>query len=370
MLHALDFMGVRIQKFQLRGFDQKYQLHIFAETYEKGKIVKTDTLLAGDNEYHYYEPGEKKYFLDYIDQLKFITKSEDNRSNHYYLIDEDGKILANHYDLNTAKKLRGNWKKMVEVPAATGWTPEQKLQFWRSLGIAALFLLLISGGILWQRRILARRDLRRRQLLEVELRGIRSQMNPHFLFNAMSSIQNLIRKKEQEKADLYLGQFAGLMRKTLRNTAEEYIPLIDEIETLEQYCSLESLRHPFQYEFQIEESIDAHNTYIPSMILQPIIENAIIHGLAPLEGARDLLVKVGPGQDGLNCTITDNGIGILATQKDNERKNHQSVGMKLVRQRLALMGLNGREHLTITDRSTLDPPAQGTLVSLNIPVEQ
>jgi len=80
LLHALDFMGVRVQKFQLGRFDQKYQLHIFAETYENGAVVKTDTLLAGDNEYHYYQPGKKNYFLDYIDQLKFITKSEDNHS--------------------------------------------------------------------------------------------------------------------------------------------------------------------------------------------------------------------------------------------------------------------------------------------------
>lgn len=317
--------------------------------------------------------GKKGLFV-YVPPEKMEVLKEryriDNRSNHYYIIGEDGKIMANHYDLNTAKKLRGAWEKIAEVPAAAAWTPEQRLQFWQSLGIGALFMLLISGGILWQRRIMARRDLRRRQLLETELRGIRSQMNPHFLFNAMSSIQNLVRKKEQEKADLYLGQFAGLMRKTLRNTSEEYIPLIDEIETLEQYCSLESLRHPFQYEFRVDERIDAHNTYIPSMILQPIIENAIIHGLAPQSGSGALLVEIGPGREGLNCTVTDNGIGVLATQKHPERNNHQSVGMKLIRQRLELMGLKGREHLSVTDRSTLSPPAQGTLVSITIPVEQ
>lgn len=165
----------------------------------------------------------------------------DNRSNHYFLIGEDGKVLANHYDLNTANKLRGTWGKVADRAPETAWTPAQWLRFWQSLGIGALGLLFISGVVLWRRRIATQRDLRRRQLLETELRGIRSQMNPYFLFNAMSSIQNLIRKDEQEKADQYLGQFAGLMRKTLRNTSEEYIPLTDEIETLEHYCSLESL---------------------------------------------------------------------------------------------------------------------------------
>lgn len=317
--------------------------------------------------------GQEGLFVFVSPEEMEILKEQyfiDNSSNHYFLIGENGKILADRYDLGTARKLRGTWEKMAELPTETAWTPEQRIQVWRSLGIGALFLLLISGVILWQRRIITRRDQKRRQLLEVELRGIRSQMNPHFLFNAMSSIQNLIRKQEQEKADLYLGQFAGLMRKTLRNTAEEYIPLIDEMETLKQYCSLESLRHPFQYDFQVNESIDAQNTYIPSMILQPIVENAIIHGLAPQLGPRVLLVEISPGQKGLNCTITDNGIGILAAQKYTEGKNHQSLGMKLVRQRLELMGLDGQEHLSITDRSTLSPPSQGTLVSLTIPVEK
>jgi len=80
IVQALDFMGVRMRKFDIGTFDQKYQLHIFAETYRNGEVVKTDTMLAYDNEYHYYEQGEKDYFLDYIDQLKFITNSDDNRS--------------------------------------------------------------------------------------------------------------------------------------------------------------------------------------------------------------------------------------------------------------------------------------------------
>ncbi len=294
----------------------------------------------------------------------------DNRSNHYFLIGEDGNILANHYDLNTATKLRGTWEKIADAPDAAAWTPAQWLRFWQSLGIGALGLLFISGIVLWRRRIATQRDLRRRQLLETELRGIRSQMNPHFLFNAMSSIQNLIRKDEQEKADQYLGQFAGLMRKTLRNTSEEYIPLTDEIETLEHYCSLESLRQPFQYKFQVDERIDAHNTYIPSMILQPVIENAIIHGLAPQSGDRELLVTITPGKQGLTCTVTDTGIGVLASGRHPVGAGHQSMGMTLIRQRLELMGLDGEEHLTITDRSTLNPSAQGTVVSITIPTEQ
>lgn len=317
--------------------------------------------------------GEKGLFIYLRKEELDILKEKyyiDNSSNQYFLIGEDGTLLASNLTLATSKKLRGTWAKLSKVPSSFRWTPAQRLRFWQSIGIGTFILLMISGVILWRRRISMRRDQRRRQLLEVELRGIRSQMNPHFLFNAMSSIQNLIRKQEQEKADIYLGQFAGLMRKTLRNTAEEYIPLSDEIDTLEQYCSLESLRHPFEYSFHIHEEIDSHNTYIPSMILQPIIENAILHGLTPLAGSRELRVNISLSDLGLHCKVIDNGIGLLEAQAQVKDKAHKSFGTKLVRQRLDLLGLDGEKHFNIQDRSQLSPASRGTLVTLTIPVEQ
>ncbi|MEM1358372.1 MAG: histidine kinase, partial [Bacteroidota bacterium] len=346
--------------------DAMRDLELFGKTADDPPGVVHLLTAASKQQFDRQVLGKQGVFL-FVSPAELETLKEnyfvDNKSNHYFLIGEDGKILVNHYELTTTKKLRGAWKKVAPIKPETTWTPEQRIRFWRLLGIGALSLLLISGLVVWRRRLQALREQRRRQLLEIELRGIRSQMNPHFLFNAMSAIQNLIRKKEQDKADIYLGEFAGLMRKTLRNSAEAYIPLTDEMEALEQYCSLESLRQPFQYTFQIDERIDAYNTYIPSMLLQPIIENAIIHGLAPRAEGRELLVDIGPGAEGLACTIKDNGIGIVATKTRNQKRKHQSMGMKLVRERLELMGLSQPAHLTITDRSTLHPPAQGTIVS-------
>lgn len=296
----------------------------------------------------------------------------DNNGNHYYLIDEMGNVLANHLDLSTPTRMRGIWNKLAKPKTTAGWSAAQRLSFWKGLGIGAIALLLLSGVFLWQRQVTARRDLRRRQLLEFELKGIRSQMNPHFLFNAMSSIQNLIRKKEQEKADLYLSRFAGLMRRTLRNTAEEYIPLSEELETLRQYCSLEALRQPFHFSITVAEEIDQQNTYIPSMILQPILENAILHGLGPQKGERKLWLMINLTPEGLRSEVTDNGIGILAAQtyttaRSDERK---SYGMKLVKQRLDLLSNTTEQSLEIIDRSSLDPALSGTRVTLIIPTEQ
>ncbi|PHN06499.1 histidine kinase [Flavilitoribacter nigricans] len=295
----------------------------------------------------------------------------DNTSNHYNLLDETGKVIANNYDLGTPTKMRSTWARIQPLVVSAAWGPEQWLAFWKRLGIIALALLLVTLVYLWRRRVQELRDLRQRQLLEFELKGIRAQMNPHFLFNAMSTIQNLIRTNRQEKADLYLSQFAGLMRRILRHTAEEYIPLSEEIATLEQYCSLEALRHPFDYEFSIDPEIDPHNTYIPGMILQPLLENAIIHGLLPQKGDRLLAVDLQVHPNGLACTVIDNGIGIHQAKANRPHRSgdRESRGIELVRQRLALLSDKGAPGLRLQDRSTLSPPKSGTRIDLIIPIE-
>lgn len=147
LLQALDFMGVRVQKFNLGRFDQKYQLHILAETYEKGEIVKTDTLLAGDNQYHYYERGEKNYFLDYIDQLKFISKSEDNRSEvrlHTYAFSTKMEIELEKWDDQQFYNWRfftdAHWELDKKIPLmvfASSWK-DKRHDFHRFCGVVNL----------------------------------------------------------------------------------------------------------------------------------------------------------------------------------------------------------------------------------------
>lgn len=147
LLHAMDFAGIRVQKFNLGQFDQKYQLYIFADTYEKGKIVKTDTILANDNEYHYYERGEKKYFLDYIDQLKFITKTEDNRSEirlHTYAMSTKKEIELNKWDDQQFYNWRffsdAQWELNKKIPLmvfASSWQ-DKRYDFHRFCGVVNL----------------------------------------------------------------------------------------------------------------------------------------------------------------------------------------------------------------------------------------
>ncbi|MEN0050106.1 MAG: histidine kinase [Bacteroidota bacterium] len=245
--------------------------------------------------------------------------------------------------------------------------------FWLNLAIGILFFLFISDIYIQRKRVAAKREREERLLLELELKGIRSQMNPHFLFNALSSIQNLIRKKDEVNADRYLTQFAGLVRKILKHSDQEFITLEEEIEALQQYCSLEALRTPFEYEIEVAPEIDRFNTYLPSMLLQPLVENAILHGLMPQQKERKLWIKIQPNEQGLYCEIIDNGIGLERAKLNVQKhKAHQkSFGLALVRQRLQLL-MNSSEQnlLQLLDRAQKDATLSGTIVQLIIPTEQ
>ena len=142
---------------------------------------------------------------------------------------------------------------------------------------------------------------------------------------------------------------------------------------IQQYCSLEALRTPFEYDITIGDEVDAYNAYIPGMLLQPLVENAILHGLMPQRGERNLWIKIQPHPDGLACEIIDNGIGInkAKTQKQTHKAHQKSFGLALIKQRIQLL-LNqpNKEFVTITDRSDLDANATGTLVKLIIPIEK
>ncbi len=317
----------------------------------------------------------------FLDEVIYIPPNEmlslrdsfhiSNNANYFYLIDPDGKIITTPYNANSFKKLSSVITSLPNPNETKLWQPSSI--FWQNLGITALILLLFAAIYIQRKRTLAKKEQQKRQLVELELKGIRAQMNPHFLFNALSSIQNLIRKKEEVAADRYLTQFAGLVRKILRNSEQEFITLEEEMAAIKQYCSLEALRTPFEYEINIAEDIDGFNTYIPGMLLQPLIENAILHGLMPQKGAKNLWINIQSHPQGLACEIIDNGIGIhQAKQQQQRHKAHQkSFGMALIRQRIQLLiGQEGTDFLKIQDRSELNPTTTGTIVNLIIPIEK
>jgi len=154
-----------------------------------------------------------------------------------------------------------------------------------------------------------------KKLLTLEQSMLRSQMNPHFLFNSLNSIKLYIINNEQKNAVHYLNKFSKLVRKILEASSLKEIPLADELETVELYMNIENIRfsNEINFETQIEEGIDPHNVKIPSLILQPFLENSLWHGLSSKEGEKNIVLEVSRGEEGfINIAITDNGIGRAA----------------------------------------------------------
>jgi tetratricopeptide (TPR) repeat protein len=211
-----------------------------------------------------------------------------------------------------------------------------------------------------------------RKISEMELQSLRSQLNPHFMFNSLNSIQTLIMKQENEKSQSYLSQFARLLRMMLENTENPFIPLQKEIDFLQLYLALESLRMPdMQYSISIDPLLNAEKILIPNMILQPYAENAIWHGLSHKENDKQLQIRVSKENGSVNYEIEDNGVGRkkAGELKSFFSKQHQSKGMELISKRINL--LNKEYSSTISTEITdvvKNNEVAGTLVSIKIPV--
>ena len=244
--------------------------------------------------------------------------------------------------------------------------------------LGVMLALFIVGLIIWKWRVRQRfrREQQQRRLRELELTAIRSQMNPHFLFNSLNSVQNLVQQNKGREAHSYLADFAGLIRKVLQNSEKEEVSLTEELEMTEQYLNLEKLRFDFDFSISVEQGIDINNTMVPSMLLQPFAENAVIHGLQNKPENRKLKIEIikrgegegrGKGNDkGIVISIEDNGIGREAAAAISKAKNGK--GSKLIQERLEILQEKQGEkyRLEITD---LTGNETGTRVEIFIPEE-
>lgn len=250
------------------------------------------------------------------------------------------------------------------LPKSGAFTTEETIYFAIAFG-ATLFLIII---FLFLRN---RRIHRQRQQAQLALRGIRAQLNPHFLFNALASIQSLVNRNDQEGANRYLSGFSKLLRHTLYHSEQDYISLEEELAHLRQYCELEALRSPFEYSIKVAENIDVFNTEVPSMLLQPYVENAILHGLREHPGQPKLEVWIHQEGKNLRCEISDNGQGIKASQAQQKTTSEFAPklhGMGLSAERIRLLNLRLRKKITleVVDRRQSESQP-GTRIILNIP---
>ena len=283
------------------------------------------------------------------------------------------------FELQAANN-EGIWNsKILELPIYVGTA------FWRTwwfrIGLALVAVL--AGYWLYRYRVEQVKKKQKlksdyeKKLANVEMSALLAQMNPHFLFNSLNSIDSYIIRNESKRASEYLNNFARLMRLILQNSRSNYISLKDELEALELYMQMESLRfkNKFCYSIAVEGDIDTGAVVIPPMLIQPYVENAIWHGLMHKSNGTEGLVKIyiSKNEDDLECVIEDNGIGRkkAAEIKEQKQTNHKrSMGMQITQDRIEIINklYNLNASINIDDMEDDKGNAKGTRVKLTIPV--
>jgi ligand-binding sensor domain-containing protein len=267
----------------------------------------------------------------------------------------------------------------------SAWSKPLSLAFrvqpplWRRTGFLALLglgLTMFIGLIFYSIRAREKKRIeRQRRFAELELKALQSQMDPHFLFNTLSAIQHAIMKGNTADASKSLNNFASLMRLFLESSKQKYIPLGDEVKMLQLYCELTKncYEDKFDYTIKVDPKIDLDDMEIPSVLIQPHVENAIRHGLLPGKQKGSLDIDFSLQKKNLICTIKDDGIGRAkaAEIKKNSNQSHTSIGTKLTAERASM--LNKIYHsdikIKITDLKGRRGAPLGTDVKIIIPME-
>ncbi len=246
--------------------------------------------------------------------------------------------------------------------------------------LAGSLLLMLKQRIKNQRTIATKNEeikqaRFKQQLSELEMKALRAQMNPHFIFNCINSINRMVLSGENSCASRYLTKFAKLIRMMLENSENPMVSLEDELAMLKSYLQLETLRFKerLRYQLEVDDRIDQENTRLPSMVLQPFIENAIWHGLMPKKGNGLIKINIKEDKGVLKCVIEDNGVGrekaISLTKSKVLKKN--SLGLKITEDRLKLLSRERlKELIRITDLKDSMNRALGTRVDVYIPITQ
>jgi ligand-binding sensor domain-containing protein len=334
------------------------------------------------------QPPIFKYNKNHLSfRLSGINLSDPNQVLYRWKLegnDEDWAPLSKRSDATYSNLSPGNYTFLYQAQNQDGkssavkkWSFTIKTPYWKTWWFYTLVSVFIIGIILlsirfYIRRIKEAEKVEReklafeKDLIELEQKALRLQMNPHFMYNALNSIQGLVASQQHTQARTYLQKFARLMRLTLQNSRADFISLEDEIESLKNYLDLEQLtqKKAFQYTFAISPNMNVGDVLIPPMMLQPFLENAVKHGVADMGELGLIKINFDIDQNNiLTCTIADNGIGREEAGKKtkNRGKSHESTAIQVTKERLAILNRESPGNsLIINDLS------QGTAVIITL----
>ncbi|HJS52933.1 MAG TPA: tetratricopeptide repeat protein [Chitinophagaceae bacterium] len=246
------------------------------------------------------------------------------------------------------------------------------------LGIIVFRSVLLKRKLESEKRVLAEKELQlqklenERRITDLEMMALRSQMNPHFIFNCLNSINRFVLRNDTEAASGYLTKFSKLMRMVLENSKQVLIPLEEEVKCLELYIQMEQFRckNSFTYYVKYHDGVNTEEAMIPPLLLQPFVENAIWHGVNPKEGDGKIGIEFFQKEETLYCVIKDNGIGRKKASelKSQLSEHHKSMGLQITKERLAIMGEKQSDEspVEIEDLYDENGQAMGTKVTIRI----
>lgn len=305
--------------------------------------------------------GNFKVAKEYLQKSYQIEKEITSERNFRYIND----VIMRY---QTEKK-----NNQIEILENKSQIAELKLRKNKTSLLVGLLILILTSTILF---ILYRQyqTKNEKKVLSLEQNMLRSQMNPHFLFNSLNSIKLYIINNDKKNAVHYLNKFSKLVRKILEGSSNKEITLDEELETAELYLNIENIRfsNEIDYEITVDEDIQPENIKIPSLVLQPFLENAIWHGLSSKQDDKNLWIRISRVDDfHIQITISDNGVGRYAAEKAKENRilKRKSVGIDITRERLANFAKDYQNEfdVTILDLFEEDGQPKGTEVVLKIP---
>lgn len=307
--------------------------------------------------------------------------------NLQYSLDENGKWTNLDENTLTVQLNSGNHIVQVRAVDVNGNISDKILKigfdiatpFWNAIWFWAAIAIILQSIVIY---LINLRQKKRKeaklakkiagvQIASLEQQAFTSLMNPHFMFNALNSIQHYINVQDRQNANRYLSDFASLIRKNFEAAQQSFIPLEQEIENLKIYLRLEQMRfnERFSYQIKIEENLDTEDWIIPTMILQPLLENALLHGIFPSALEGELLIDLKLEDSNLLIIITDNGIGVENSMALKEISGHKSRGMELIKKRIAALSHFGSQVMSISMSPAFESEKNpGNKITLFMPV--
>jgi signal transduction histidine kinase len=343
-------------------------------------INQRDTFIANEYNLNYDQQNIRMDFagIDLSGHFQKLQYSLDNNLNWTDLADNNLTLQLNsgeHVLQVRAMDVNGRISSKILILHFQVATP-----FWKTWWFWIIPALVLQLTILY---VIQRQQKKKKQqklakelavvqTASLEQQAFTSLMNPHFMFNALNSIQHYINVQDRQKANRYLSDFASLIRKNFEAAQQSFIPLEQELENIKIYLRLEQMRFVdrFQYNIRVDVRLDTDQWMIPTMMLQPLLENALLHGIMPSTIKGDLLIEIEEKDDELCIMITDNGIGMANSLAARANNDHKSHGTLLISKRIKALNNIVKRPIRFTSVPAFnDEQNPGNRTTIFIPVD-